>query len=341
MNSHAKRSKHSLNLDGLPESDLGGSNQVVQNDPGGDAERTGRSMACTEDLSGLIKTGFLSLEKRLNLLSSQVDALSSQVAMLARHNTALTTNPSPSMPASSESGKLGGQPAQLLSIDNDQTDTESCGIPGVPYDRSYVRGLGNNSTSIAGALGLSKTSEVWALFLHDSSTKPLLEQYINARKRISSTQYNTLQSKIMAILWTDFKLRQLMRGDMPPTEASMGVKLSTYCSILTGWYANQVMKAKPLLFPSSRSLTSRDDDNDIRMDPCDWLHAWKLLALFWKFRGIMDMPHYADLDTPIKPVYHSDPGTFGALHLGGRMTEDMEIAEAQNQIVVDANFLFQ
>lgn len=190
--------------------------------------------AYTEDVTELIKAGFVSLERRLDMLSSQVDMLTSRVDMLTGRNTAPTTNPSSSMPVSSESGKLGGQPAQLPSINNDQTKKVPCGIPGVPYDISYVQMLGYTPTNIGEALGLSNTSEVWALFLHDSSTKPLLEQYINARKMVSSAQYNVIHLNVMNDLWTDLKFRQLMRGDEPPTIASIGVKVGTYCSILTG-----------------------------------------------------------------------------------------------------------
>ncbi|OJJ05593.1 hypothetical protein ASPVEDRAFT_894501 [Aspergillus versicolor CBS 583.65] len=351
MNPHAKRSKSSFNADGPAESDLGGSNQVRppnQNEqhsmlvqqpvapfplehtssadvadntvprprpPVSHSAYTGNT-AYTEDVTELIKAGFVSLERRLDMLSSQVDMLTSRVDMLTGRNTAPTTNPSSSMPVSSESGKLGGQPAQLPNINNDKTKIVSCGIPGVPYDISDVQVLGYTPTNIGGALGLSNTSEVWALFLHDSSTKPLLEQYINARKMVSSAQYNVIHLKVMNDLWTDLKLRQLMRGDDPPTIASIGVKVGTYCSILTGWYASQVMKSKPGLFPHSSLLISDDEDGDdnIHINPCDWLHAWKLLALFWKFRDIMGKPRHPYPDIPIEAVFHSNRDTLDAPH---------------------------
>ncbi|BCS27279.1 uncharacterized protein APUU_60327A [Aspergillus puulaauensis] len=283
--------------------------------------------ACMGDLSTLIEAKFLSLEQKFDMLSSQVD-------IFTRHITAAAAKPNPSAPLSSGSAKLSRRATQPLSTNKDQSKAAACGISGIPYDPSYVQKLDHSAARIAGALGLSDISKLWALFLEDASTKPLLEYYINARRDSfgwpNSKQYNSLYPDVMAVLWTHFTLKPLMLADTPPTKTSMGVTSRMFYSISTGWYASQVMKAKPGLFPRSHLLGKGDDD--VHIDPCDWLHAWKLVSFFWMRSIEGSVPSISDNDVPLKPVYNWVPDPVDVFDVGGGrgVTERMEIEETKN-----------
>ncbi|OJJ57590.1 hypothetical protein ASPSYDRAFT_32729 [Aspergillus sydowii CBS 593.65] len=151
-------------------------------------------------------------------------------------------------------------------------------VPPSPAEQSQFHAISDHA-SVLSQLPVSEQARIEAT--DDLSTRPLLERYINARKDSfgwpESKRNNILYPEFMAVLWAYCTPRLLMLGDKPPTKASTGVTSVVFHSILTGWYASQVIKVKPELFPRSRLLGKWDDN--IHIDPCagsmrgNWFHS--------------------------------------------------------------------
>lgn len=197
-------------------------------------------------------------------------------------------------------------------------------LPPSPAEQSQFHAISDHA-SVLSQLPVSEQARIEAT--DDLSTRPLLERYIDARKYSfgwpESKRDNILYPEFMAVLWTYWTPRLLMLGDKPPTKTSTGVTSVVFHSISTGWYASQVIKVKQELFPRSRLLGKLDDD--IHIDPCDWLHAWKLVSLFWMRSMEGSVPRSPEHGVPLEPVYHLAPNTTDALDVVGRgATECME-----------------
>ncbi|KAL2825554.1 hypothetical protein BJY01DRAFT_256225 [Aspergillus pseudoustus] len=204
--------------------------------------------------------------------------------------------------------------------------TKPCRIPEVDYDRHFADFLYTSAPGLAGVFHLPTTRELWDLFLHDRDTKPILEDWVDERKRLGLPAYKGIHHKHLSDILADPRRYSILFAESHPAFSSPGralgkIDIRMLARFAGAWFIVRLVRAKPSLFPRSRL------DPTLSINPYDLLHGWKFLKWVWMVtqRGVPKKPRAI---AAIAPVYHIEPATPGGP--GSQVVSPTSSGDARN-----------
>ncbi|KAL4963587.1 uncharacterized protein BDV14DRAFT_190863 [Aspergillus stella-maris] len=159
-----------------------------------------------------------------------------------------------------------------------------CDVRGVDYERKYLQDMDQVSIRMAGAPGFKDTVTLWDLYLNDPATRPILDAWLDVRKRTFGAtlkhSHMTLRPAIVNLAF-DVRLQSIMLKQEPPVIGEHGVDEKSIATFTCLWYCFKLLKATPDLFNRIHM-----NGTPIHIDPYDITHAYKLLSrIFGNRRG--------------------------------------------------------
>jgi hypothetical protein len=180
--------------------------------------------------------------------------------------------------------------------------TKAYKVPGIDYDDYFATFLYTYPCALAGVFNFPTTKELWDLFLHDPDTKPILEDWVDERKRLGLLAYRSIQQTSLAGILRNPQFHLVLFAESHPAFSIPGralgkIDTKTLARFAGAWFVVRLVKAKPSLFPRSQV------EPTLLINPYDLLHAWKLLKWVWSItaRTLPANPRYK---LATRPVFH-------------------------------------
>jgi hypothetical protein len=183
--------------------------------------------------------------------------------------------------------------------------TKSCGIPGIDYDASYADKLYKSPGLLAGALGLSTSSELWELALCDPDTKPIVDGWVEERKNIGGNALSRVWQSAFEKLLVDPAMHPAITSQQHPSFSAVGRRLGNtdlraLAKLTALWYIARLIKAKPNLFPRSQV------EPVPMFNAYDLLHGWKFLRWIWRESSHNTLANFGNKKATraTRPIFH-------------------------------------